>query len=187
MRLSELPPGDTGRVEVRARAIEWHLPMAAYPAGRFAGRGGPLADLTQVALIGLIKAVDPHRTVSVQQPAPGHDDLHLIDLLLFTDPGIEAVDNRETLSVLLAELPTRERLVIRLRFCADMTQSQIATEIGISQMLVSRLLTRTLTDYATGCSLTPIPQQPEETRDTTAGTDNAGRQIADQEPRPSIL
>ena len=90
-------------------------------------------------------AATAYRPVSVQQPAPGSDDLYLIDLLPVTDRGIEAVDNRETLRVLLAELPARDQLVIRMRFYADMTQSQIATKIGVSQMQVSRLLTRSLT------------------------------------------
>jgi RNA polymerase sigma-B factor len=58
VRLAELAPGAAGRVVVRARAIEWYLPIAVYLARRFAGRGEPLADLTQVAVIGLIKAVD---------------------------------------------------------------------------------------------------------------------------------
>ncbi len=57
-RLGEFAPGDDQRVALRALAIECSLPMAAYLARRFAGRGQPLADLSQVAAIGLIKAVD---------------------------------------------------------------------------------------------------------------------------------
>jgi RNA polymerase sigma-B factor len=225
-----MAPGDRGRAALRAQAIEWYLPMAVYLARRFAGRGEPVADLTQVAVIGLIKAVDrfdthrglpfasyaiptivgelkrhfrdtawsvrvprrlqelklnlaavtgdlaqvlqrspttaevaarldvtprevlqargtatAYRPVSVQRAAPGSDDLYLIDLLPVTDRDLEAVDNRETLRVLLAELPARDQMVIRMRFYADLTQSQIATEIGVSQMQVSRLLARSLT------------------------------------------
>jgi Sigma-70 region 2 len=57
-RLNELAPGDARRVALRAGAIEWYLPMAVYLARRFAGCGEPQADLTQVAVIGLIKALD---------------------------------------------------------------------------------------------------------------------------------
>lgn len=57
-RLDEMAPGDPGRVAARARVIEWHLPLAVYLARRYGGRGEPLADLTQVAAIGLIKAID---------------------------------------------------------------------------------------------------------------------------------
>jgi RNA polymerase sigma-B factor len=57
-RLRGMAPGDPRRAAVRARVIEWYLPMSVYLARRFGGRGEPLADLTQVAAIGLIKAVD---------------------------------------------------------------------------------------------------------------------------------
>ena len=40
----------------------------------------------------------------------------------------------------LRHLPARERTIVRLRFACDMTQSEIADEMGISQMHVSRLL-----------------------------------------------
>jgi RNA polymerase sigma-B factor len=58
---------------------------------------------------------------------------------------VRAVDNRETLRVLLAELSAREQQVLRLRFHDDMTQAQIAAQIG-----VSRLPTRTLTRLRDG-------------------------------------
>jgi len=57
---------------------------------------------------------------------------------------MEAVDNRESVKPLLASLPERERRILTMRFFGDMTQSQIATELGISQMHVSRLLSQTL-------------------------------------------
>jgi RNA polymerase sigma-B factor len=60
------------------------------------------------------------------------------------DPGIEHVENLQTLKPLLAELPERDRQILQMRFGAEMTQSQIGTELGISQMHVSRLLNRTL-------------------------------------------
>jgi RNA polymerase sigma-B factor len=44
----------------------------------------------------------------------------------------------------LADLPERERMIVELRFFQDMTQTEIAEQVGISQMHVSRLLTRTL-------------------------------------------
>jgi RNA polymerase sigma-B factor len=60
------------------------------------------------------------------------------------DPSLEHVEIRESLKPLLAELPEREKQILMLRFFRNMTQSQIAEEVGISQMHVSRLLTRTL-------------------------------------------
>ncbi len=55
-----------------------------------------------------------------------------------------AVENRESVKPLLAALPERERRILTMRFFNEMTQSQIAAELGISQMHVSRLLAQTL-------------------------------------------
>jgi len=67
------------------------------------------------------------------------------DLVGDADPGLALVDDRLTVSRLLCRLPTRERRLLALRFYGNYTQSQIAEELGISQMHVSRLLTRALT------------------------------------------
>ena len=50
----------------------------------------------------------------------------------------------ETVRPLLAALPERELMVLKLRFFQNMTQTQIAKRLGISQMHVSRLLARSL-------------------------------------------
>jgi RNA polymerase sigma-B factor len=49
-----------------------------------------------------------------------------------------------TISVAARQLSPRERRVLALRFVNDMTQTQIAQEIGVSQMQVSRILRRAL-------------------------------------------
>ncbi|WP_181784575.1 sigma-70 family RNA polymerase sigma factor, partial [Pseudonocardia pini] len=56
----------------------------------------------------------------------------------------------EALRPLLDRLPARERDILMLRFFGDMTQTQIAERLGISQMHVSRLLARTLADLRSG-------------------------------------
>jgi RNA polymerase sigma-B factor len=61
-----------------------------------------------------------------------------------TDGGFDLAEHRVLLERLLDELPERERAIVRLRFFHDMTQTEIAEEVGISQMHVSRLLARTL-------------------------------------------
>jgi RNA polymerase sigma-B factor len=66
------------------------------------------------------------------------------DLLGRVDTALETAQYRQELRVALAELPERERTIIVLRFFEDMTQTQIAAQMGISQMHVSRLLSRTL-------------------------------------------
>jgi RNA polymerase sigma-B factor len=80
------------------------------------------------------------------------------------DVGLEAVEQRETLRRGLAALPERERRIIALRFVGDMTQKQIATRIGMSQMQVSRLLTRSLAQLRDGLR-----------DDADTGPRNAGR------------
>ncbi len=56
------------------------------------------------------------------------------------DESLESVADRTTLVRLLQTLPTRERRIVALRYFDDLTQSEIAERLGISQMHVSRLL-----------------------------------------------
>ncbi|MEU4175488.1 RNA polymerase sigma factor SigF [Streptomyces sp. NPDC026589] len=66
------------------------------------------------------------------------------DVLGEPDPAMETVENLHALAPLLDELDDRERRIIDMRFGQEMTQAQIGTELGISQMHVSRLLSRML-------------------------------------------
>lgn len=68
----------------------------------------------------------------------------LIDLIDDEERGYEAAENRQLLATGLRALDERERRIIQLRFVEGLTQSQIAVEIGISQMHVSRLIRRAL-------------------------------------------
>ncbi len=63
----------------------------------------------------------------------------------YEDSALEGVENFNALKPLLAELGERERVILSLRFGQEMTQAQIGAELGLSQMHISRLLTRTLT------------------------------------------
>ncbi|OII60902.1 RNA polymerase subunit sigma [Streptomyces sp. CC53] len=89
---------------------------------------------------------------SLDSPSPEDDggEGSLADRLGYEDTALEGVEYRESLKPLLAKLPARERQIIMLRFFANMTQSQIGEEVGISQMHVSRLLTRTLAQLREG-------------------------------------
>jgi RNA polymerase sigma-B factor len=60
------------------------------------------------------------------------------------EPEFDLVEHRTALAPLLAELPERERQILVMRFFGGMTQTEIGQRIGISQMHVSRLLSRTL-------------------------------------------
>ncbi|WP_086157338.1 SigB/SigF/SigG family RNA polymerase sigma factor [Streptomyces marincola] len=69
----------------------------------------------------------------------------LMDTLGRSEPAYDRVVERESLRGRLRALPERERQILYLRFFRGMTQSCIAEQVGISQMHVSRLLTRTCT------------------------------------------
>jgi RNA polymerase sigma-B factor len=66
------------------------------------------------------------------------------DMLGTTDDGLELAELRGSVSAAMAGLPEREQMILKLRFFDDLTQSEIAEQIGISQMHVSRLLRRAL-------------------------------------------
>jgi RNA polymerase sigma-B factor len=68
----------------------------------------------------------------------------LVDLLGADDEHFDLIDRRASVASLLSTLPRRDREMLHMRFAHDMTQSQIATRLGCSQMQVSRLLRRTL-------------------------------------------
>jgi RNA polymerase sigma-B factor len=74
----------------------------------------------------------------------------MLDAMGVDDVNLEQVDLRESIKPLLEVLDHREKRILLLRFFRNMTQSQIAEEIGVSQMHVSRLLTRTLAQLRAG-------------------------------------
>jgi RNA polymerase sigma-B factor len=67
------------------------------------------------------------------------------DLIGAIDGDLARVDDRLTITSLLDRLPERERRILILRFYGNLTQAEIAQQCGISQMHVSRLLSKTLT------------------------------------------
>src|SRR3954452_25205358 len=68
------------------------------------------------------------------------------------EPRYDLVEYRESLGPLLNALPERERTILLLRFFGDLTQTEIGQRVGVSQMHVSRLLTRTLRTLRTQLS-----------------------------------
>jgi RNA polymerase sigma-B factor len=228
-RLAVMPAG-TGRDALRDEIVRAWMPMSARIARQFRNRGEDLADLEQVAHVGLVKAVrryDPSAgpafesyavptitgeikrhfrdhmwdvhvprrvqelrnrvraarhelTRSLDERGPGvaeiaaHTGLtagevrtglsalrsyrvlsldaglsgsgsgySLLDTLGSPEPAYDRVVDRESVRDGLRELPERERRILYLRFFCGLTQRQIAGELGVSQMHVSRLLSRT--------------------------------------------
>jgi RNA polymerase sigma-B factor len=84
------------------------------------------------------------RALSLDMPAGAGSEDQVILELGQEDIGFRHLENQDLLTHLLARLPERDRRIIELRFIGEMTQSEIAEEIGVSQMCVSRVLSRTL-------------------------------------------
>ncbi len=229
VELAGTSQADPRHDQLRETLVTEHLPVAQHIARRFSNRGESQEDLTQVATLGLINAVDrfdPHRGVDFlsfavptimgevrrhfrdtgwavrvprrlqelhlsvsaaiaelsqkfgRAPTPSEiaehlgiqrdevyqgleasnayrstsldelltdtDEIPLGDAIGEDDFELTEVENREVIRPLLDELPERERRILVLRFFRSMTQTQIAEQVGISQMHVSRLLSRTL-------------------------------------------
>lgn len=106
-----------------------------------------LADHLHVTSDDLQAAIDALRVyhlASLNAPHTAEAGVDRVDLLGEIDPRYAGVDDHLTLRPLLAALPPRQRHILTLRFFDNMTQTQIAAEIGVSQMQVSRLLKQTL-------------------------------------------
>jgi RNA polymerase sigma-B factor len=102
-------------------------------------------DVDEDAVIEALVAADAYRATSLFTPVGAENDgPTLADRLGAEDHNYEAVNIHETLQPLLAGLAERERQLIAMRFFGNMSQAHIAQRLGISQMHVSRLLTRTL-------------------------------------------
>jgi RNA polymerase sigma-B factor len=91
-----------------------------------------------------LESANAYSTLSLDVPDTDDESPAVADTLGAEDDALEGVEYRESLKPLLAQLPQREQRILVLRFFRNMTQSQIASEVGISQMHVSRLLARTL-------------------------------------------
>lgn len=98
-----------------------------------------------------IESLQAYAPLSLDSTFGNEDDGAAIgDSLGDVDEALEGVEYRESLKPLLAELSERERQIILLRFFKNKTQAEIATEVGISQMHVSRLLAKSLAQLRSG-------------------------------------
>jgi RNA polymerase sigma-B factor len=108
---------------------------------------------TEEVLEGL-EASSAYRSASLDEALAGDDEnaSTAIEILGEVDAALDQVEYRESIRPLLAKLPDRERTIVMLRFFGNMTQTQIAQRVGISQMHVSRLLSQTLAQLRSGLS-----------------------------------
>ena len=139
------------RVPRRLQELRLALAAATSELTQVLGRSPTVAELA--VLVGVsdeevlegMESANAYSTLSLDA-ADSRDDspLSMIESIGEDDEALESVENRESIRPLLAELDPRAKHILVLRFFRGMTQSQIAVEIGVSQMHVSRLLNRTL-------------------------------------------
>lgn len=141
------------RVPRQLQEMRLALTAATADLGQKLGRSPTVAELavhlktSEAEIIEGLEASNAYATISLDAPSgdSGEDDSPtLADTLGGEDLSLENVEDRASLKPLLDALPPREKRILVLRYFANLTQSQIADEIGISQMHVSRLLARTL-------------------------------------------
>ncbi|HZD65645.1 MAG TPA: sigma-70 family RNA polymerase sigma factor [Acidimicrobiales bacterium] len=96
------------------------------------------AEATEAAIAGNVLApTSMHEHTDADNPAPPPQ-------LGVPDPGMDAVERRHLVSHLLSRVPEAERELLRLRYTEELSQDQIAARLGVSQMQVSRRLSRSL-------------------------------------------
>ena len=97
-------------------------------------------------VIDALQAIQAYEALSLDAPRPGSDDdvTAYGDSMGREDERFELVELDATITAVLERIPPRERLILRMRFVDDLTQTEIAARVGISQMQVSRLLRRSL-------------------------------------------
>jgi RNA polymerase sigma-B factor len=149
--------GWTIRVPRRLQELKLSLGKATAELAQRNGRAPTVAELasylemSEEEILEGMESAHAYSAISLDAPEGGSVDAPSVaDSLGAEDDGLEGVEYRESLKPLLERLSAREKRILMLRFFGNQTQSQIAHELGISQMHVSRLLARTLAQLREG-------------------------------------
>jgi RNA polymerase sigma-B factor len=152
------------RVPRRLQELKLSLTKAIGDLAQREGRAPTVSELaahlqmSEEEVLEGLESANAYSTVSLDAPDSGDEDAPAVaDSLGMIDDALEGVEYRESLKPLLERLPPREKKILLLRFFGNMTQSQIAAELGISQMHVSRLLARTLAQLREGLTIDDLP------------------------------
>jgi len=142
------------RVPRRVQELHVRLNVLVGDLTHQLGRSPTIAELAAAArtseeeVLEAMEAAQAYRSASLDAPGPDGDGPGLgASQLGQADEGLFQVENKILVERLLATLPPREQLMVRLRFYEEMTQSEIAERLDISQMHVSRLLARCLAQF----------------------------------------
>ncbi len=105
------------------------------------------ASSTPEEVLEALESSQAYNSISLQASPtndPGDDEATLVDYLGGDEDAYDTMEDRTVLAPGFAKLDSRERYILHLRFFEGLTQSQIASRVGISQMHVSRLIRRSL-------------------------------------------
>jgi RNA polymerase sigma-B factor len=135
-RLKDLHVSITGAVSELSQSLG-RAPKPTEIAERL---GVPVSEVLEG-----LEASEAYRSSSLDEMLSSEQGSATVgELVGEADAELDRVDFRQALRPVLAELAERERTIVLLRFFGNMTQTQIADRVGISQMHVSRLLAQTL-------------------------------------------
>ncbi|MEU8824471.1 RNA polymerase sigma factor SigF [Streptomyces sp. NPDC048636] len=111
-------------------------------------------SLSEEEVLDGLVASNGYLTTSLDAPADHENGTTRVttfaDRIGELDPAMEVVENLHALKPLVEQLGERDRRILQMRFGEEMTQSEIGAELGVSQMHVSRLLTKSLTRLRRG-------------------------------------
>jgi RNA polymerase sigma-B factor len=145
------------RVPRRLQELKLDINEATATLAQHLGRSPTIADIathlqrSEDEILEGLEGARAYSAISLQTlVGAGIDGTELGDLFGHDDPDLALAEFRASLGPALNCLTPREQHIIILRFFGNLTQTQIADRVGISQMHVSRLLTRTLSTLREG-------------------------------------
>jgi RNA polymerase sigma-B factor len=124
-------------------------------------------DVSEEEIVDAMEAAQAYSTLSLDTPI-NEEGTTSLDMLGEVDDSMELLEGWASLAPAIRDLPARERRVLYLRFFGGLTQSEIAEEIGVSQMHVSRILSQTLATLRGSVSPEGEPDDDHEDRDEGA-------------------
>jgi RNA polymerase sigma-B factor len=137
--------------DVQERILKVERAMAELPAklghAPTVKEIGERVEATDEEVLEAMHAAQGHHAVSLDATSAigdGEEPGPLRDRIGEEDLSFDTVEYGEAIAPVLREISERDRKVLHLRFVEDMTQSEIADRVGVSQMHVSRILRATL-------------------------------------------
>jgi RNA polymerase sigma-B factor len=141
------------RVPRRIQNLHQHMGALVTDMAQELERSPTVAELAEAAgvseedVLEALEAANCYRPAALEATAAGGDPSERVRLV---DDDLETADDRVILLPLLAQLPHQQQRVVYLRYFEDLTQAEIAKELGVSQMQVSRLLARSIAALGAG-------------------------------------